>query len=423
MILLFGLMFGLLLIGMPVYAALGIASLTFVFVFDIPVLAAVQKLFGGLNSFPLLAVPFFILAGNLMNRGGITDRLFAFARSAVGHVPGGLGHVNIVASVIFSGMSGTALADAAGLGTVELKAMKDAGYDKRFAVGITAASSTIGPLIPPSLPMVIYGVAASASIGQLFLAGIIPGLIMAGSLHIMVLLIALRSGMPRDPRAPIRVVAVNFVRGLPALFAPVIIIGGIAFGVFTPTEAAVAASLYALLISFLVYRALNWRGLLDELLHTFETTAVTMVMLGSATLFGWLLVREGAARDFAAFMVGFVEADWMLMIILNLVLLITGMFMDPIAIILVATPLLLPVLDQFGIDRVHFGVVMVLNLMIGLMTPPIGVLAFVMARLADLSFAATVRACLPFMLPLIFVLVLISTFPGLAMWLPTLLFR
>lgn len=423
MTLLIGLLLVFLLIGLPVFAALGLSSLIFVIVERIPILAAGQQLFEGLNSFPLLAVPFFVLAACLMNSSGITDRLFAFARNLVGHIAGGLGHVNILASMIFSGMSGTALGDAAGLGTIEIKAMRAQGYDTKFAVGVTAASSTIGPLIPPSLPMVIYGVVAGASIGQLFIAGIVPGLLVALSLHIMVYVMAKMRGYPREPRASLPAIGRSFIASLPVLFAPVIIIGGIMGGVFTPTEAAVVACLYALFIGFFVHRSLGLRTALVQFREAFETTATMMVMLGGASLFGWLLVRQGAAGSFSEFALSYADGPLALLVIVNLALLFCGMFMDPIPIILVATPILLPALDAFGIDRVHFGVLMIINLMVGMMTPPIGVLTFVMARIAGLDLLAAVRACLPFMVPIVIVLVLVSAFPALSLWLPGLLFE
>ena len=423
MILLVGLLCIFLLMGLPVFAALGLSSLIFVVVEGIPLLAAGQIFFEGLNSFPLLAVPFFVLAASLMNSSGITDRLYAFAHSLVGHVPGGLGHVNIVASVIFSGMSGTALADAAGMGTIEVRAMRQAGYDVRFAVGITAASSTVGPLIPPSLPLLIYGVAASASISELFIAGIVPGLLVALTLHIMVFILAIIRKYPREPRAGLREIATTFVRSIPVLFAPVIIIGGIMGGIFTATEAAVVACLYAIAIGFLAYRTLTPRIFIQELRSAFEMTATMMIMLGGAMLFGWLLVRQGAASQFAEFALSFAGSPTELLIVVNLALLVCGMFLDPIVIILVATPILLPALDTFGVDRVQFGIIIVLNVMIGMMTPPIGMLAFVMAKVGNLDLLTTYRALAPFMVPILIVLALVTAFPAFSLWLPDFVFN
>ncbi len=423
MILLFASLALFLLLGVPVFVALGLSSLIYIISHGIPPLIAVQQMFDGIDKFPLLAVPFFILAGNLMNAAKITDRLFAFARSIVGHVHGGLGHVNIIASVIFSGMSGTAVADAGGLGTVELKAMKDQGYDTKFAVGITAASSTIGPIIPPSLAMVVYGVVANASIGQLFVAGVVPGLLMALSLHVMVYRIAITRDYPRAPRASLGQVAKSFRSSFLALLMPVIIVGGIVSGIVTPTEAAVVAVLYAVLVGVTAYHSLNVRNLSSVLRESFEITAVTMIMVGASVLFGWILVRENVASQFTQTMLSLASEPWQALLILNVILLVAGMFMETIAIILILTPIIMPVLQAFAIDPVHFGVVMILNLMIGLMSPPIGLLLFVMARISDLDLLETTKACLPFMLPLFLVLILISVVPQIALFLPDLVYR
>ncbi|MFM8678926.1 MAG: TRAP transporter large permease [Alphaproteobacteria bacterium] len=411
---------GLLLAGVPVFAATALSAILYIWMNGLPPLIVVQQLFDSLDKFPLLAVPFFVLAGNLMNSSGITDRLYAFAHSLCGHVTGGLGHVNILGSFIFSGMSGTAMADAAGVGTIELKAMRDQGYDDDFAVAITAASSTMGPIIPPSLPMILYAITANASVGALFIAGIVPGILMAIALHAHVYVVAKRKGYPRAVRATLRQVGEAFLRAIPVLAAPGIILGGILLGVFTPTEAAVIACLYALLIGFVVYRTMTIRQFVAELRNTFETTAVVMVMTAGAILFGWVLVRENFATSFVGFMLSFASEPWQCMLLLNVALLICGMFMDPLPILLIFTPLVIPVLKAFAIDPVQFGVVMVLNLMIGMMTPPIGALCFVLARISGLPLARVFRACMPYYLPLGIVLVLISVFPPLTLFLPRL---
>ena len=422
LIVLLGSLLALLLLGVPVFAALAISSLIYIYMAGIPPLIVIQQMFNGIDQFALLAVPFFILAGILMNSARITDELFGFARALVGHLPGGLGHVNITASLIFSGMSGTAVADAGGLGTVEIKAMRDQGYPVKFAIGITSASSTIGPIIPPSLSMIVYGVVANESIGQLFAAGIVPGLLMALALHIMVWNMSVRHGYPREPRASLQTVLATLRSSFPALITPVIIIGGILGGVFTPTEAAVIAVIYALIVGLFWYRALGVQAILRSLLETFETTAVVMLMVSASAVFGWILVRENIAAAFSAAILSLASEPWQALILLNIILLIAGMFMETVAIILILTPIIVPVLAAFGIDHVQFGVIMVLNLMIGLITPPIGLLLFVMARVADTDLTTVIRACIPFMLPLLAVLILISLFPALTLTIPNLIF-
>ena len=357
-----------------------------------------------------------------MNAAAITDRLFAFARCLVGHLRGGLGHVNILASVVFSGMSGAAVADAGGLGTVELAAMKAQGYDTPFAVGVTAASSTMGPIIPPSLAMVVYGFTASVSIGQLFVAGIVPGILMALSLHGLVWFLARRRNYPRDPRVSLAQLRRSFAQSAFALMMPLLIVGGIIGGVTTPTEAAVVAVAYAVVIGAVVYRSLTLLSFFTVLRETFETTAVVMIMVASSALFGWVLVREGVARSFSTSLLSIADSPVEAMLVLLVILFVVGMFMETIAAIALLTPIFLPVLVIYGIDPVQFGVVMVLNLMIGLMTPPVGLLLFVMSRLSGLDLMQTFRATLPFMLPLLLVLLAVAFVPALSLTLPALLF-
>lgn len=423
MILLVGLLLALLLLGAPVFVALGISSAVYMLAYGMQPLVAVQQMFAGIDQFPLLAVPFFVLAANLMNASEITNRIYSFATAAVGRFRGGLGHVNVFGSLIFAQMSGTAVADASGLGTIEIKAMRGEGYDTPFAVGLTAASATLGPIIPPSLAMVVYGSVASVSVGQLFAAGIVPGLLLAGSFHALVHYFALRRGYPRGKRLSVVEVGAAFGRAVPALMTPVIIIGGMMAGIFTPTEAAVVAALYALALDLMLYRNLTARELTRVLFETFETTAVIMIMVACSVVFGAILVREQVAQEVTKLLLSFASEPWQVMLSLNLLLIVAGMFLDTIAIVLIVTPIVLPALQSFGVDLVHFGVVMILNLMVGLMTPPVGLLLFVLARIARLDFAATTRACLPFLLPMLLVLGLVSMLPAVTLWLPTLLYR
>jgi tripartite ATP-independent transporter DctM subunit len=319
-------------------------------------------------------------------------------------------------------MSGTAVADAGGLGTIEIKAMRDHGYDLNFAVGLTAASSTIGPIIPPSLPLVIFGVVASTSIGQLFVAGVLPGLVMAAFLMATVALYAWWRGYPRDATFRLSVLWRTSKRAFLPLLTPAIIIGGMTFGLFTPTEAAIAACAYALLLG-LFYRSLGWRQLLRVSFDTIETTAVVLFIVAGASIFGWILTTTRVTEAFAAGLLSLTQDPIMILILINVLLLIVGCFMETIAAITILTPVLLPITTQVGIDPVHFGIIMVLNLMIGLLTPPVGMVLYVLARVADISFERCVRAVAPFLIPLILVLALITFVPWITLWLPTLLYR
>lgn len=417
-------LFALIIIGVPVGIALAGSSMIYVlFSGNLPDFVVIHRMVNGIDSFPLLAIPFFILAGNLMNSAGITNRIFAFATAMVGWMRGGLGHVNIGASVLFAGMSGAAVADAGGLGTIEIKAMRDAGYDDDFAVAVTAASSTIGPIIPPSLPMVIYGVMASASVGQLFAAGFIPGLLMALSLMLMVAYYARKRNYPRDARFNIRLIGKTFSGAFLSLLTPIIIVGGILTGIFTPTEAAIAAVFYALVLGLFVYRTLTLKRLLHVSMETIETTTVILLIVGAASIFAWILTSNRATEQFAELILGITENPILILLLLNLVMLVVGLFMETVAAITILVPVLLPIAMKMDVDPVHFGVIMVLNLMIGLLTPPVGMVLFVLSRVSGVSFERCSAATMPFLVPLVVVLMLVTFVPQVSMWLPTLIYR
>lgn len=421
---LFVMLFGLLVFGVPVAVALAGASAVFIFFNGSPPpMVVAHRMINGVDSFPLLAVPFFILAGNLMNTAGITERIFNFALAMVGWMRGGLAHVNVGASVIFAGMSGAAVADAGGLGAIEIKAMRDAGYDSKFAVGITAASSTIGPIIPPSLPMVIYGVVAGTSIGQLFVAGFIPGVLMAASLMIMIAIMARTRGFGRDQAFYWPVLFSTFRRAFLSLLTPAIIIGGILSGAFTPTEAAVAACAWALFLGVVVYRTLTVRRFLRVSFDTIETTAVVLLVVGAAAIFAWILTSNRVPEHFATALLAVSDNPWIILLLINLILLAVGCFMETVAAITILVPVLLPIAVKLGIDPVHFGVIMVLNLMLGLLTPPVGMVLYVLARVAKIPFEKCVAGTAPFLVPLVLVLLLITFVPSITMWLPTLIYR
>jgi tripartite ATP-independent transporter DctM subunit len=424
MTLLFFVFFTILLIGVPIFIALAGSSLIYThFIAGIPDFVVLHRMAGGVDSFPLLAVPFFILAGNLMNSAGITNRIYDFAVAAVGWLRGGLGHVNVVGSVIFAGMSGTAVADAGGLGTIEIKAMRDHGYDTDFAVGITAASSTLGPIIPPSLPMVIFGVMANVSIGQLFAAGFVPGFLMAGFLMLHISWYAHRHGIGSDQAFRLKVLAVSFVAALPALMTPAIIIGGMTFGWFTPTEAAIAACAWALILGTFLYRSLSLKQFYKITLDTIETTAAVLLIVGAASLFGWVLTTTQVTEQVTRTLLAVSDNPLVILFMINIILLVVGCFMETIAAISILVPVLMPVVLKAGIDPVQFGVIMVLNLMIGLLTPPVGMVLFVLARVAKIPFDRTVKAVSPFLVPLLIVLALITIFPQLTLVVPTALYR
>lgn len=420
---LFVLLAVLLIIGVPVAVSLAVASLVYIMIDGLPEVVLVHNMINGIDSFPLLAIPFFILAGHLMNTAGITTKIFAFARALVGWMHGGLGHVNVGASIIFAGMSGAAVADAGGLGNVEIKAMRDAGYDTDFSVGITAASSTIGPIIPPSLPLVIFGVMASASIGELFAAGLIPGLLMALSLMIMVAIYSRRRSYPRDAAFDSRRLWVTFKGAFFPLLTPVIVVGGIVTGAFTPTEAAVAAVAYALFLGLVIYRSLNWRHLVRVSIDTIETSAAILMIVAAATIFAWILTANQVATLLGDSLLDLTENKYILVMIIMAMVLLIGMFMETIAAITILVPVLLPIAGKVGLDPVHLGIIVILNLMIGLLTPPVGMVLYVLSDVAGVRFEQCVKATMPFLVPLVTVLLLIAFFPQIALWLPTAIYR
>ncbi len=408
-----------LLIGVPVFIALAGSSLLYThFIAGIPDFVILHRMAGGVDSFPLLAVPFFILAGNLMNSAGITNRIYDFAVALAGWMRGGLGHVNIIGSVIFSGMSGTAIADAAGLGTIEIKAMQDHGYSKEFAVGVTAASATLGPIIPPSLPFVIYGMMANVSIGALFLGGVVPGLFMTVLMMVWVTIYARRHNIGADQIFRWKVLGYTFIAAIPALMTPVIIIGGMAFGWFTPTEAAIAACFWALMLGCFLYRSLSWKQFYKVTMDTVETTAAVLLIVGAASLFGWVLTTTRLTEAATDALLSFTDNKYVILFLINILLLVVGCFLETIAAISILVPVLLPVILKVGIDPIHFGLIMTLNLMIGLLHPPLGMVLFVLSRIANLSIERTTMAILPWLVPLLISLVAITVFPELTLWLP-----
>ena len=406
------------MLGVPLFASMGLAAFAFVFLGGMPPGMVPQKIAQSANSFPLLAAPLFILMGNIMNSAGITERIFTFATACVGWLRGGLCHANILASVIFAGMSGSAVADAGGVGTLEIKAMRDEGYDAETAAAITAASATIGPIIPPSLPMVVYGVSADVSIGGLFLAGVIPGLLMAGSLMLMVSEVARRRNLPRTPFPGLRQLGHAYARAHWALMTPVILFGGMMGGLFTPTEAAGVATVYALILGLFVYRDFDLKQLPAIVAETVETTGVVLALVMTAAALGWCLSISRMPQTLGPQIVALVGNPLYFLLLVNGLLLIVGCFMEALAAMLILIPILSPAAASLGIDPIQFGLIFVLNLMIGTITPPVGVVLFVTARIANISFGAMSRAIVPWLLPLLAVLLAITLWPPLTTWLP-----
>jgi tripartite ATP-independent transporter DctM subunit len=406
------------LLGFPLFASMGLAAFAFVTFGGLSGAIVPQKMAQAMNSFPIVAAPLFVLMGNILGAAQLTDRIVRFATSLVGALRGGYAHASILSSMIFAGMVGSAVADAAGTGAVEVRAMKKAGYRPETAAAISSAAATIGPIIPPSLPMVIYGVSADASIGRLFLAGVIPGVLMGVSLMVMVAIIAPRQGLPRGTWGGLPNVWEAFKGAAWALLTPVILLGGMFSGMFTPTEAAAVADLYAFFLGFVVYRTLRWKDLSAILINAAETTGIVMVLVMAAGALGWCMSISRIPQTLAPAMVATIHSPLLFLFASNIILLAVGCFMETLAALLILIPILVPAAVSFGIDPVQFGLIMIFNLILGTIHPPIGVVLFVMARIAEVTFEQISRAILPWLVPLLTVLVAITVWPALTLWLP-----
>jgi tripartite ATP-independent transporter DctM subunit len=416
-------MIALLLTGLPVAMALGLSALGALLIgggaFQPSILST--KMQFGLQNFVLVGIPLFILAAKLMNTAGITEKIFRFAGALVGFLPGGMGHSNVLAGLIFSGMSGSAVVDAASLGQIELDAMDKAGYPRNFSVAITAGSSIIGPIFPPSIPMIIFSFASGVSVGRLFLGGVVPGLLMTIALMVMVTVYAQKVKMPRDPFPTWARVSKTFVDAFLPILTPVILLACIWSGVVTPTEAAGVAVCYALLIGVFALHELSPKALVTVFVETARESAVVGFVIAAASLFGWVLMRSGMTVQIAQTLLAASTNPLIILLLINLALLVVGCFLDPTVSILILAPIFLPVVTAVGIDPVHFGLVMVLNLMIGLLTPPFGGVLFVMVQITGMKFEDVVKATMPVLIPLLVVLVLLTLFPSLVTGLPDLL--
>jgi tripartite ATP-independent transporter DctM subunit len=413
----------LLLLGVPVIYALlvpGIAAC--LFYPDIPVQLMSARLANSFLSSSLLAVPLFVFAAQVLCDIKVTDVIFGFVNKCVGHVRGGLAHVNVIASVVFAGMSGSAVADGAGLGKVEIKAMNDQGYPSAFSAAVTAASATIGPIVPPSIPVIIYGSIAGISIGKLLIGGFVPGLIMSIMLMIGISLIAKHRGFPKTKFAGFKQIYKDFWKALPGLMAPVILIGGMLFGFFTPTEAATVAVVYAIVIGFM-FKTLTLKGLGQSFRQAALDSAVILAMFIGASLIGLLVTRLHMADTTINFVSGLTSNPQMLLLFINILLLIAGCLLDPICSIILFTPILVPLVKSYGINEIHFGIVMILNLMIGMLTPPMGGLMFVTCKVAEIKMKDFLKECWPFMIWVLIALIIVTYAPQTVLWLPSLFMK
>lgn len=418
-LLLIGLFVLLLLLGVPIAFVIGIvAYVGIVMIGNIPVTTMVQSMFAGLDSFVLLAVPLFILAANLMNQGKISERLIRFAIMLVGHIRGGLAQANIVVSMFFGGISGSSTADTAGVGKILIPSMVKEKYSKETAVAVTASSSTMGMIIPPSIPMVIYGSLVSVSVGKMFLAGIVPGLALGLGLMILVWFFAHRYEYPRHNRVKVKKVLAEGVKSLPPLFTPVIIIGGIMGGFVTPTEAAILACIYAFLLSFLVYRSIRLRDLPEILFDTLKLSSLTLIALSTATALGRLISYYNVPQKVGVFFDTFFPSPWLFLLAVILLFLFVGMYMDTVPAIILFVPIVLPTATAFGIDPIHFGIVIMLCLAVGLITPPYGLCLLLASSIAKLSVGRSFRALIPHLLVILFIILLVAYIPSIAMWIP-----
>lgn len=414
--------FILALLGLPISIALCAAAIVAILSSDFTILTIAQKMITGIDSFTLVSVPLFLLAGRLMNDGGITDRIFTLARSFFGHLRGGLAHVNVVASMIFAGMSGSAVADAGGLGMIEMKAMHDQGYPDDFSAAVTCASSAIGPIIPPSIPMLIFAAMAEASPGRLFVGGIVPGFLMGLSLMITIVIISRRRGFPRDRKFTFREKFSAMKEAFLPMLTVVIILGGIMFGIFTATEASAVAVAYSLFLSMVVYKSVRFKDLPAILLDTVLNTAAVMFIVSCSSSFSWVLIIEDAARLLIDGIFAITSNPVFILLMINVMVLILGCFLENGVVLILVTPLLLPVINALGIDVVHFGVFLVLNLMIGVVTPPVGMSLYTVARVSGLTVEKISRQLFPLLVPLVVVLLMTTYIPDVSMWMVRVLF-
>ncbi len=411
----------LMFLRIPVAFSMAASGVTALLMRGVPLQLVPQRMFGSLNSFLLLAIPIFIFVGTVMNTGGVTDRIFNFASAYVGHIRGGLGHVNVLASIIFAGMTGSAVSDAYGLGLIEINAMKERGFDADFSAAVTGASSIIGPIIPPSIPLVVYAMAAEQSVGRLFLGGVFPGILLGITMMVLVYFTALKRGYKTEPRVKWAQRIQVTLRALPALLVPVLMLSGIVFGVVTPTEGGILAAIYAVILGFFVYRELSLKTLLETLLKTAVDSASILLIIASSSVMSWVVMSSDIPHivQQALYSVSG-GSTYVLFVIIILILLVAGCFLEGNAIILLAVPIFLPTLTAMNVDLVHFGVVLVLTTTAGIITPPVGLALFITTQIAKITFAENVKATLPFLIPILATILLSAFIPSLVTFLPNL---
>lgn len=412
----------LLLLSVPVALSLGLASsIALVNDGSMPLPVLVQRMFAALDLFPLMAIPFFILAGSLMETGGISRRLVNFANSLVGTMTGGLAAVTVVTAMFFSAISGSSAATTAAIGSILIPAMVKKGYDVGFAGATTAVSGELGVIIPPSIPMIIFGISAGVSMTDLFIAGFLPGILIGGSLILLVWFLSKRKGYQGDTGITWSIRFKAFKEAILALLMPVIILGGIYGGIFTPTEAAVVAVLYSFIVGVFVYREVTWKSLVEIFSKSAITTSIIMIIIANAGMFGWILTREQVPQKVAAFFTAFSDSPYVFLIMVNILLLFVGMFFETSAAIIILAPLLTPVAMALGIDPVHFGMIVIVNLAMGMVTPPVGVNLFVAAQVANIKLERLTKALIPFFIVLVLNILIISYVPAISLWLPSFL--
>ncbi len=414
--------FVLFVVGVPVVFAILIPSLAYIWWADIPLATIGQRVLYALDSFPLVAVPVFIFVGNLMNASGITDRIYRFATTLGGRLPGGLAQVNIIGSLIFSGVSGAALADVGGIGRIEIKAMKNEGFPVPFAAAVTGASAIVGPIFPPSIPIIIYAAVTSISALQLLVAGIVPALICVAALMITVAVVGIRRGYPRSPRWPtLRELWAAFWPAAPALLTPFVLVGGMLSGSFTPTEASAVCVVYILLIAAFYYREMNLEFIRTAALETVRTSAAVLIIVGAAAMFGWILAVEQVPQHFSTWFKDISDNPLVLLVIVNVIFFIAGMFVDSTTATLLLVPIVAPPVVAAGVDPIHLGIVVVFNLMLGTVTPPFGLSLFLLAKMTGEPMTRLLRGMVPFYPPLLITLAILTFFPEVVLWIPNML--